>query len=640
MSILETFHFLRPWLLLLLPLLFWLSLRWRPGSTDSDWETWMDPRLLRALAKQKQASGSLRLPRALLLTATVLLVLALAGPAWRSAQVPTQVPDDALVLVLDLSAQARVADLSPSRLQRARFKIADLLELRRHGQTALLVYAGEAFTVAPLTDDAQSLRALLPALGPELMPVPGQRLDAALRMAAELIRGGSGQGRIVVFSNDASSAAIGEAERLRASGIEVSAIGLGTEAGAPLPQDEGGFARGQDGALSLSTLHRDALQALSTAGAGRYVDLSLGDADLQALGVLEVSGAGRDVAGLDGESELFVDDGPWLLLLAMPLLALLFRRGWLLMLVLCLQGVPLQAQAVERNWWQRPEQQARQEYDAGEFAAVEDLVPESELAASAAYRRGDYAAAAQAYAKFDSARSHYNRGNALAKAGQLGEALAAYDKALEKQADMPDALANRKMVEDALKQQQQSGSDSSEQSGEPGQQADQGDQGKPEQNQQGEESEQKGEDSDQSSAGDPQDPESEQGQRSGEDQAKSDQDQQQKADPESALPGEEPEQSADEPAMSEAQAQQQREELQQAQRKAMEQALQDQQSESEADEQTAPAIGSGEPVDPHELEKMQAVEQLLRRVPDDPGALLKRKFALEHRRRVLEGEQQ
>ena len=293
MSLLQSFHFLRPWLLLLMPLAIWLALRWRPPSSDSDWESWMDPPLLRALGQQNRDSGSLRLPRALLALASVLLILALAGPAWRSAQVPTRVPDDALVLVLDLSDQSRVADLAPSRIQRARFKIADLLEQRRHGQTALVVYAGEAFTVAPLTDDGQSLRALLPALSPDLMPVPGQRLDAALRMAAELLRSGSGQGRIVVFSNDASRAAIAEAERLRGSGIEISAIGLGSEAGAPLPQDAGGFARDADGALSLSTLHRDALQSLSAAGAGRYVDLTVDNADLRSLGLLEVSAAAK-----------------------------------------------------------------------------------------------------------------------------------------------------------------------------------------------------------------------------------------------------------------------------------------------------------------------------------------------------------
>ena len=334
---------------------------------------------------------------------------------------------------------------------------------------------------------------------------------------------------------------------------------------------------------------------------------------------------------------MFVDDGPWLLLLAMPLLALLFRRGWLLMLVLCVHSVPVQA--VERNWWQRPEQQARQAFEAGRFADVDSLTPQTELAASAAYRRGDYTAAAQGYAKFDNARAHYNRGNALAKAGLLGEALHAYDQALEKEPGMADALANRKLVEEALEQQeqadQQSSERSAEQSGQADNQSEQGEQGKNGEGQQDNQSKPSGQDSEQSSDADSQPSPSDAAQGSQQNAEAPDQDAQQNAD----TSADDSPPAAGDQASSEQQAEQ-RDALEQAQRQAMEQALQEQ-SDQQAEPERVPAIGSNEqPVDPQELEKMQALEQLLRRVPDDPGALLKRKFALEHRRRVLEGEQQ
>lgn len=617
----QTLHFLRPWALGLLPVIWWLSWRWKPDAEQSDWPSWMEPSLLTALAS-RDGSGSrasMRVPRALLAIATSLMVLALAGPAWRLVAIPSQVPDDALVIVLDLSSEARVADLSPSRLERARFKLDDLLSRRRHGQTALVVYAGEAFTVAPLTEDAQTLRTLLPSLSPDLMPVAGQRLEAALREAAKLIDGGSGRGRILVLSNNASAADILQAKTLAARGLSVSAIGLGTAAGAPLPESGGGFAQGAGGGLQLSRLHADALTALVAAGDGDYVELRIDDSDLRQLGVW----ASSDRSAADGASEQstehYVDDGAWLLLPALALLALLFRRGWLLALVICLP-IPT-AQAEQRNWWQRDDQQARALFEQGEFERSRALDPDSELAASAAYRAGDYGAAAELYQKFDSARAHFNRGNALAQAGQLQKAIEAYDEALKRAPDLEDAEYNRQIVQQALQQQQSNPA----QDGDQQQQSDEGNSSQQDQQPsgEGEQSPESGNEDSQGEQGQPseqsrqdgQQPDSEQESNSANDASGAE------ASPESELD------------------RQRQEALQQAQRDAIERALQEQADKTDAPvDESADAVAS--PIDPREREKMQALEQALRKVPDDPGALLKRKFALEHRRRVLEGEQQ
>ncbi|MBD8525030.1 VWA domain-containing protein [Pseudomarimonas arenosa] len=629
MSDWQALQLLRPWVLLVLPLVLWLSWRWQPRTEQSDWARWMDARLLHALGQRNEGAGlSSRLPRVLLALALTLMVLAASGPSWRTQALPTQVPDDALVIVLDLSAASRVADLSPSRLQRAQFKLADLLDRRRHGQTALVVYAGEAFTVAPLTDDAKTLKALLPSLSPDLMPVSGQRLDAALRLAGQLLDGGSGLGRILVFSNTASDAAVEQAKALYQRGVSVSAIGLGTLAGAPLIGSDGALALSEDGKLQTSTLDAGRLARLATAADGQYVDLAIDDSDLQRLGVLNSSAAARDSAKSQQHTEQRVDDGPWLALLALPLLALLFRRGWLLLAVCWLPLPP--AQAAETAWWLRPEQQAHQHLERGDYEAARASDPNSEIAASAAYRAGDFAAAAELYQQFDSARAHYNRGNALARSGQLQQAISAYDEALKQDPALQDAEHNRAVVQQALLEQQRS----SGQQGESGQQSDESSSSSSESSQ-----------DPSNSADDPSDSDAQAGDRAGS-EATDD-------SPQSSNEGDQSNagQSSDEPRSDAAYSasaeqnqttpldEQQRQQLQQAQREAMERALQER-AQADAGEPVDAMVENGPPADPAQLERAQSVEQWLRKVPDDPGALLKRKFALEHRRRVLEGEQQ
>ncbi|SDE02448.1 VWA domain-containing protein [Aquimonas voraii] len=648
---LDDFHFLRPlWLLALfaLPLLLWLRRRAQVGADP--WRAVVDGPLL--AAQSAAPARAPRLPEALLLLGVTLAVLALAGPAWRELPQPLLKLQAPLIVALDLSASVRAADLKPDRLSRARLKLAELIRRRSDGQTALVAFAGEAFTVAPLTDDATTLDGLLSALDPSILPVPGQRPERAIRMAQRLFaESGARRGDVLLLTDRVGSAAIEAAREAAVQGLRVSALGLGTPEGAPVAVGGGGFMRDEAGNIRLPRLDEASLRALAEAGQGGYARFAADGSDLRALG-FEAAPAGTEVdqaetaARESRETLRYQDEGPLLALLLLPLAALAARRGWLLVLPLLVLPLaplrPAQAQpaaasasapadaeagnqanagqaapgALVQFWndlWARRDRQAWEalQGDAPERAAA--LAEDPALRGSAAYRAGDFDSALADFAAGDDASSHYNRGNALAKLQRYEEALAAYQAALERNPQHADAAANRQAVEDWLKQQQQSQSQSGEQ-GEQGQRSEDGQSGE---------------------AGEPP-PEGEQKQDAGSESESAEGE----APPSSESP-QNPAAEGDQGSESEAQQAEAKgeaadsEQTQQDFNEAMQQALEQVQAQPEDARQEAEPLSSEAMA---EAEKRQALEQLMRRVPDDPGGLLRRKFLLEYQRRQREGE--
>ena len=181
----EAFHFLQPlWLLAVLPM---LALLWglaRPGRADNPWRRIVDAQLLPLLMAGRTGSAG-RGALWLLAAGWLIAVLALANPAWERQPRPVFQTTAARVIVLDLSRSMTAPDLQPSRLARARYKVEDMLNRMGEGQTGLVVFAGDAFTVSPLTRDVNTIRALLKALDTGIMPAQGSRADLGLLKADE-----------------------------------------------------------------------------------------------------------------------------------------------------------------------------------------------------------------------------------------------------------------------------------------------------------------------------------------------------------------------------------------------------------------------------------------------------------------------
>lgn len=588
-------HWLRPFWLLALSLLGWLLWQlWHREKRSGRWQL-----LLPALMQQALLSSGrgqrYRGAWLLLGVAWLLAVLVLLGPSWQRVEHSRIKRADPLVVVLDLTPAMLAADLPPSRLEQSRRKLQDLLKAREEAQTALVVYAGSAHTVVPLSDDLMTSRNLLQALQPSIMPESGQRADLGIARAVELLQqAGAASGRILLLTSQLSGEEqSGISKALRGEPVRLDILGVGTAAGAPIALEGGGFLKDASGAIVIPRLQNSSLARLATDQGGRYASLSLDDADLQRLQLLGSPDSLRE-EGDPAILALWSDQGYWLLLPLLLLAACAGRRGWLFLVLLCPLWQP-QARALEwADLWQRDDQQGAQLLEQGQASEAASRFSDPQWQGMAHYAAGDYAAAAERFAQFDTASAHYNRGNALAKGGELAAALDAYDSALEKQPDLDAARHNRALVEQLLQQQQkqkEQQQQQNQQEQQPDAQAGQGPQ--------------------QASAS----PAEGNDKQSGEQQASQGSKQKPTESPSSAAEERreqpaEPKAEGEEPAATEQAA---------AQQPGTDKAPSAQQS-------TAASEGLSS-------EQQQALEQWLRQIPDDPAELLKRKFWIEQQQR-------
>ncbi len=618
----ENFHFLQPqWLYLLLPLVLLSGMLLRQGGSENDaWFSVIDKKLLSWLRISKAGSGN-RLPFWLLSTGWFITVIALANPVWEKLPQPVFQTDQARVIVLDLSRSMNSSDLKPSRIERARFKVSDILKLQQEGVIGLVVFAGDAFVVSPLTRDADTISAMLPALKPGIMPVQGSRADLGLLKASELLQqAGRLRGEILLLADSyTDQRTIEVAEKLRKQGIITSVLGMGTEQGAPLPTGKGGFFTNNDGDVITTRLNIPAMQKLANAGGGSYVSLSASDADISRLMEARVKGSRSNTENETFETTRWKETGPWLAILLLPLAALAFRRGWLLSVCLLAIAVMPNEQAMAfsmTDLWQRQDQQAHKALLAGEAERASELAQDPLRKGVADYRKGDYEAAVKDFSLPDGAEAAYNKGNALAKLGKLQEAIDAYNQALKQQPEMEDAVFNREAVEKLLQQQkqteqnQQSKQDNKEQQGDQDKQKQQGDQGK--NSQQGDESDSSGGGQDQQQAED----KAGTGEKKDNENAFSDAAEQAGKDAES-----------EESEQQEEQAAQQREGNDSEKGTEEAQSAEPQQTENGDQQGKGRATAEAEDLS---SEEQIAAEQWLRRIPDDPAGLLRRKLRYQY----------
>ena len=459
--LISEFHFLRPLWLLAVPLVWWMVflLRkkwWQKG----DWDGEVEPHLLEFLATSHSQHKRKLLPWVMCLAGTLLL-LSLAGPAWQKKPQPLIKKSQARVLVLDLSFSMLASDVKPTRIDRVRFKLEDLLNNFSEGETALVGYAGEAFVISPLTHDANTISSLLPGLHPNIMPVPGSRADLGVELASDLLSRSIGsQGHIILVTDGIEESEISAVKN--ASGAnEFSILAVGTEAGSPIALKAGGFLKDRNGAIVIPKLNLKPLSKLANQVKGGLTLLSPDDRDVNQIIAAETSEGIYTEDEKQRTTDKWNEEGPWLLLIVLPLTALLFRRGVLfsigLIVLPAFFALPDTVRAF--SWddlWMRPDQQAAELFHQGETDYASKLFEDNEWKATAAYRYGDFEKAVEQFAKQDNTRSNFNRGNALAFTGRLQDAIDAYEKVLSDNPQHKDAKFNKKLVEDLLKKQNKS----------------------------------------------------------------------------------------------------------------------------------------------------------------------------------------
>ncbi|MEQ1529113.1 MAG: VWA domain-containing protein [Methylococcales bacterium] len=597
---LAEFHFIRPyWLLALLPALVMLVLLLRHKLSQGSWSEVCDAQLLPFLLQEKAISQS-RWPITVGTLATVLVIIALAGPTWQRIPSPVFRNDAALVIALDLSLSMDAEDIKPTRLTRARYKIADILKKRKDGQTALLVYGGDAFTVTPLTDDTNTIDSQLTALTTDIMPSPGNNTDLVLQRAVEMFRrAGLQKGQILLVTDGV------DADKTRAvvknlGGYQLSILGVGSADGAPIPVAEGGFLKDERGNIVIPKLNSDELQELAQLGHGIYETITADDTDIDTfLANFDKAVQEQGVENSNLMLDQWDEKGPWLLLPALPLAALLFRRGLLCIGLLLLLPIPKHSYAMEwQDLWRTKDQQGQRAYQAQDYKKAAEKFTDPAWQAAAHYKAGDYEQALQNLQGLNDATSAYNQGNALAQSGKLPEAIQAYQQALELDPNNADAKYNKDIVEKALEKQQK---DQQQQK-----KSGQNDQSKKEDQAQDKKDQQDGQDQDQQQQSEEKSESAEQQQQGGQKSA-----------------------SEQQPEPSEQQAAEQQKQAEQ--KAAAEQKAEKAQQAEQENAQQQPAKQSvAKELNPKD-ETQQANEQWLNRIPDDPAGLLKRKFEYQYK---------
>lgn len=456
-------QFLRPeWLLALIPLALLLWQLKRQQYQASSWNRYIAPHLAKVLVSGQATTkkGHLGLISFIWLVG----VLALSGPALTKQNLPVFESNLGRVIVMDMSLSMHATDLAPNRLTQAKFKATDLIKSLKEGETGLVAYAGDAFTISPLTRDKATLLNLLPTLSPEIMPVLGSNLPAAISQAKQLLlQGGHLKGEIILVTDGINPEQISDTKSLLAdSQYRLSIMAMGTTQGAAIRLPDGQLMRDNSDRVVVSKTNLNQLGTLANQSGGKLFSYRADGQDLESL--IDSLSQETDAKASELEGETWQDLGPYLTLLLLLPVLLSFRQAFAAIACFLVLAPSPQAQAIS---WQHPfstdDQRAMQAYQADQHQQAAELFNSPQWKASALYKSGDYQQALALFEQDDSANGLYNQGNSLMQLNDLDKAIERYQQALDKDPQLTQAKQNLELAKQLKEQQTQNG-DGQEQS--------------------------------------------------------------------------------------------------------------------------------------------------------------------------------
>ncbi|MEX0285713.1 MAG: VWA domain-containing protein [Paracoccaceae bacterium] len=412
---LEAFHFLRPlWLLTVLALLIlWIAVRRAQTRRDPAPEG-LAPHLRKALTIG-EAAGRRILPIDGVILTLVLLALGAAGPTWSRQPDPFMAQSAPLVVALKVTPSMEELDVAPSRLERGKQKVRDLLDLRAGARTALVAYAGTAHSVVPMTEDPGVMVPYLEGLSPDIMPSEGNRGADALTLALDLLAREDMPGGVLFVTdtiNPGDVAALNEAE------VSVAVLEM-----LPVGQDDPGIDQ-----LSVAVE-----RVTPDDGDIRAVDRMLAAAYRQAL--------------LEDNDQPWQDRGPWLAWPAALLTLLWFRRGWTMrwavITALALVWQPQTARADGiADWFLTADQQGRLAYQRKDYSRAAELFEDPLWRGYAQYKAGQYADAVETLSRVETAEAAFTQGIAAIRNRAYRDGARAFETALSRDPEYPGAAEN------------------------------------------------------------------------------------------------------------------------------------------------------------------------------------------------------
>ncbi len=425
-EVLAAFHFIRPVVLILLPVIafLWWRIRFAAQGREAPAQG-IAPHLQEALTVGESGARKV-MPIDGVAMALVLTALAAAGPTWSRMPDPFVSPTAPVVMVLKNTVSMEDSDVAPSRLERAKFKIRDLLEMRAGARTALVTYAGTAHRVVPFTEDAQIMVPYLEGLTPEVMPQEGANARAALALAVELLAEEDAPGGILFLLDDLDTADAAEVTQAGANAVVFHAI---------LP--DGPRSRGLD-----------AVQGAPV------IPLTADDGDLRQID--RTLNAAYRAALLETSTQPWQDRG-WILAVPAALLCLIwFRRGWTMkwaaLFVLGMTFAAPQRANAEGvlDWFFTPDQQGQLAYNRRDFARAGELYTDPLRQGHALYKAGQYDKAVEVLGRVETAQAAFVQGIAHLRNRQYRDGVRAFEVALQRDPDYPGAAENLETAQEIL----------------------------------------------------------------------------------------------------------------------------------------------------------------------------------------------
>jgi len=303
------------WALTLLPVLVFLMLQ-ASAARRRALEAFAEDDLVRRLTGS--VNRVVRRWKAVLQVAAVgLLAIAIARPQFGSRIETVRSSGQDIVVAIDLSQSMLAEDVSPNRLERARLAVYRLMEGLSGDRIGLVAFAADAFVQSPLTLDYRAAGMFLNAMTPDLMPIQGTDLGAAVRTSLEALEKGARESRVLILVTDAEDHEDDFGELLaQLRDVEVYIVVIGTNEGAPIPvyDDQGvqqGFLRDEDGSVVTTRVGEGALQRLADQAEATIVRASADGTALDQLVDRIASGEGdefeaREVTRFEEQYQLFL----------------------------------------------------------------------------------------------------------------------------------------------------------------------------------------------------------------------------------------------------------------------------------------------------------------------------------------------
>lgn len=434
-SLLKQIHFLRPeWLLLFLPYIYIFYNKFKKSNDDKMAGKQFPPHLMKALNINKKTWKS-NLPLKIMAIIIAVAIIVASGVSWKRTPSPFGEDKSNLIIVLDASESMLETDLAPSRLERSKQKINDLLKIRNGGRAALVVYSGSAHTVMPLTEDIEVFKPFLEAVSPKIMPKKGKFAEDALEEVDKIQADYTLPSTVLLVTDGLGGNTLSSFNQYFENSKNQLIV----------------WGAGNDKNPSDIPFEESKLKNLASSNSGYYKQITVDDSD---IGYILSKTESHMQINLD-KAQPWEDSGYYLLFVIAGFYLLWFRRGWLIQwsvagLLVCSISMPQQAMASEYSFtdlWLTKDQQGTIHYNNGEFLEAAKDFEDPFWIGMSYYEAQDYKKAHTYFMRVSNKESMIYGANSLAKSREYLAARSLYDELLKKYPEDEYLMFNRTLIQ-------------------------------------------------------------------------------------------------------------------------------------------------------------------------------------------------